>query len=114
MGTRFKRFMGSRNIDSLFTNIPLEENINICTNLLFDNEDIIERIKRSPLGHNIANAFLSFHEFAWLKQCPKEFKGGLSGLRQFLATESPLRMMKNAFYLTSKALFFLKIFNFLS
>ena len=32
------------------------------------------------------------------------FKGALSGLRQFLATESPLKMMKNAFYFTSKAL----------
>ena len=28
-------------------------------------------------------------------------KGALSGLRQFLATESPLKMMKNAFYFTS-------------
>ena len=33
---------------------------------------------------------------------------------RFLATESPLKMMKNAFYLTSKALFVLKIFTFLS
>ena len=41
------------------------------------------------------------------------FKGTLSGLRQFFATESPLKMMKNTFYLTSKALFILKIFNFL-
>ena len=40
--------------------------------------------------------------------------GALSGLRQFLATESPLKIMKNAFYFTSKALFVLKIFNFLS
>ena len=39
-------------------------------------------------------------------------KGALSGLRQFLATESPLQMMKNAFYFTSKALFVLKIFKF--
>ena len=38
------------------------------------------------------------------------FKGALSGLRQFLATESPLKMMKNAFYFTLKALFVLKIF----
>ena len=39
------------------------------------------------------------------------FKGPLSGcLRQFLATESSLKMMKNAFYFTSKALFVLKIF----
>ena len=42
------------------------------------------------------------------------FKGTLSGLSQFLATESPLKMMKNAFYFTSKALFVLKIFKFLS
>ena len=42
------------------------------------------------------------------------FKGALSGLRQFLASESPLKMMRNAFYFTSKALFVLKIFKFLS
>ena len=41
-------------------------------------------------------------------------RGALSGLRQFLATESPLKMIKNAFYLTLKALFVLKIFKFLS
>ena len=38
----------------------------------------------------------------------------LSGLRQFFATVSPLKMMKNAFYFTVKALFVLKIFKFLS
>ena len=32
-----------------------------------------------------------------------------SGLRQFLPTESLLKIMKNAFYFTSKALFVLKI-----
>ena len=41
-------------------------------------------------------------------------KTALSGLRQFLAIEIPLKMMKNAFYFTSKALFALKIFKFLS
>ena len=41
-------------------------------------------------------------------------KGALSHLRQFLATKSPLKMMKNAFYFTSKALFVLKMFKFLS
>ena len=35
-------------------------------------------------------------------------------LRQFLAAESPSKMMKNAFYFTLKALFILKIFKFLS
>ena len=43
-----------------------------------------------------------------------KFKGALSSLRQFLATENPLKMMKNAFYFTSKALFVLKIFKIFS
>ena len=42
------------------------------------------------------------------------FKGAPSGLTQFLAIESPLKLMRNAFYLTSDALFVLKIFKFLS
>ena len=41
-------------------------------------------------------------------------KGAVSGLIQFLAAESPLEMMKNAFYFTSKALFVLKISKFFS
>ena len=43
----------------------------------------------------------------------KPLKGALSGLRYFLETESPLKMMKNAFYFTLKALFVLKTFKFL-
>ena len=39
-------------------------------------------------------------------------KGALSTLRQILATESPLNMMKNAIYYTLKALLVLKIFKF--
>ena len=42
------------------------------------------------------------------------FKGAFSSLRQFLATEGPLKMMKNAFQLILKALLVLKIFKFLS
>ena len=45
---------------------------------------------------------------------PFTLKGAISGLRQFLAAETPLKMMKNAFPFTSKALFVLKIFTFLS
>ena len=41
-----KLFMGSLDADSLFTNIPLEETINICTNLLYNNEDVIEGINK--------------------------------------------------------------------
>ena len=101
-----KLFMGSLDADSLSTNIPLEETINICTNLLYNNEDVIEGINKSefkkllllatqesylvfndvlykhkdgvsigsPLGPTVANVSLSFYEFKWLEQCPKEFK----------------------------------------
>ena len=41
-------------------------------------------------------------------------KGPLSDLRQFLTTENPLKMMKNAFYIMLKAFFVLDIFTFLS
>ena len=41
------------------------------------------------------------------------FKGAFSGLRKFLAAEDPLKMMKNAFCSTSKALFVLKLSIFL-
>ena len=37
-------------------------------------------------------------------------KGSISGLRQILVTESPLKMMKNAFYFILTALLVLKIF----
>ena len=47
-------------------------------------------------------------------RCHFYFKGALWGLVQFSATESPLKMMTNAFYFTSKALFIFKIFKFLS
>ena len=42
-----------------------------------------------------------------------EIKGALSGLRQFLSTERPLKMMRDVFYFILKALFVLKIFKYL-
>ena len=45
---------------------------------------------------------------------PLLFIGALSCLRQFMVTESSLKMMKNAFYFTLKTLFLLKIFKILS
>ena len=41
-------------------------------------------------------------------------KGAPSSLRQFLATESPLKVMKIPFYFTLKTRLILKIFKFLS
>ena len=43
-----------------------------------------------------------------------KIKVTLKGLMQLLATEGLLKMIKNAFYFTLKALFVLKIFKFLS
>ena len=45
---------------------------------------------------------------------PKNVSSALSGMRRFSAAENPSKMMKNTFYFTSKALFVLKIFKFLS
>ena len=51
----------------------------------------------------------------WYKQIVgKTVQSALSDLKQFMAIESPLKMMKNAFYFTLKALLLLKIFKFLS
>ena len=41
-----KIFMSSLDVDSLLTNIPLKGTINICTNLLYNNVDAIERINK--------------------------------------------------------------------
>ena len=41
----------------------------------------------------------------YLISVPHSFKGALLGLRPFLAAESPLKMVENAFYFTSEALF---------
>ena len=40
----------------------------------------------------------------------EEPRGGLLGLKPFLKTERPLKMMKNAFYFTLEALLVLKLF----
>ena len=50
------------------------------------------------------------HNLITLINLKLQIKGALSGQRQFLETEYPLKMMKNTFYFTLKALFVLKIF----
>ena len=62
----------------------------------------------------IQKIYVTSRRIAYFYYYDTELKGALSGLRQFLTTENPLKMMKNAFYFTSKALFVLKIFKFLS
>ena len=53
-----------------------------------------------------------FKDSLEISQFPTIFKAHFKSQRQFLTTESPLKMMKNAFYLTLKALFVLNIFDF--
>ena len=38
--------MGSLDVDSLFTNIPLDKAINICTNNAYSEQDVIEDINK--------------------------------------------------------------------
>ena len=40
-------YMGSLYVDSLFTNIPLEETINICTESIYDQNDSTEDLNKS-------------------------------------------------------------------
>ena len=41
--------MGSLDVESLFTNIPLDETIDICVNQLFENTDIVKGFTKSEL-----------------------------------------------------------------
>ena len=53
-------FMGSLDADSLFTNIPLDETIDICINQLFENTDTVEGFTKSKLKQLlfISNLFI--------------------------------------------------------
>ena len=57
--------------------------------------------------------FFTLKQVSLLKASEFYLKGALSGLIQFLATESPLKLMKNVFYLTLRIIFILKIFKVL-
>ena len=92
----------SLDVDSLFTNVPLEETINICVNGLFKSNSSIHGPNKkqislttkesiilfdmsfyaqaddvaigSPLRPSLDNAFLCHHETKWLNDCPEKFK----------------------------------------
>ena len=92
--------MASFDIKSLFTNIPLNETINIILCLLFHKQNCFQgfscnEFKKllefavkdnqlyeqvdgvatgSLLGPLFANIFLSFYETSWLSNCPSQFK----------------------------------------
>ena len=64
--------MGSLDIDSLFTNIPLKETINICTNMLYKNVDVIEGINKSEFENLLSLAtqelYFMFNDILYKQQ----------------------------------------------
>ena len=46
-----KLFMGTFDVDSLFTNIPLTDTIKVCTNLLCNNVDVIKGMNKSEFDN---------------------------------------------------------------
>ena len=53
--------MSNLDVDSLFTNIPLEETINIYINFFYNNEDVIEDINKSEFKNLLSLATQEFY-----------------------------------------------------
>ena len=96
----YKLFMVSLDLDSLFTNVPLDGTIETCVSqtisglnkqqvlevlslttkenvILFDLKyygQIDGVAMGSPLGPTLAKIFLCHHKTTWLKNCPKSFR----------------------------------------
>ena len=62
-------YMGSLDVDSIFTNIPLEETINICTESIYVQNDSVEGLKKSEYTEllSLANkeAYFIFNEILY-------------------------------------------------
>ena len=96
-------FMASFDIKDLYTNVPLQETINITMSLLPGSllnipQNLLKKLLELsvfntmfafngkfyrqndglgmglPLSPTMTNIFLCYHETHWLKNCPKEFK----------------------------------------
>ena len=53
--------MGSLDVDSLFTNIALEENIGMCTNELFKESETVEGLSKSEFKELLSPATKASH-----------------------------------------------------
>ena len=62
----------------------------------------------------VAPSTCTFSTINFFRAHSQVFSISIVTLRKFLATESPLKMVKNAFCFNSRALFVLKMFKFLS
>ena len=82
-------FMGSLDVDSLFTNIPLEETIEICTNELFKESEAVEGLSKTELKELLSLDTKDSHFI---------FDGTLDKQIDGVAMGSPLgRTLSNAF-----------------
>ena len=68
-------------VDSNFTNVPLKETISICTNLLFNNVDVMEGLNMSEFENLLSLATKESHFM---------FDNILCKLKDGVATRSPL------------------------
>ena len=78
--------MGSLGIDSLFTNIPLDETIDICVNQLCENTDTVEGFKKFEIKPLLCLATKEF-DFIFSGLFYKQIDGVAMGwhFRPFLA-----------------------------
>ena len=80
-------YIASPDVDSLFTNIPLREAIDICIASLYKDDEYTLKIPKdifcnllddvamgSPLGPTLDNIFKYSFENKWLKDCPHSVK----------------------------------------
>ena len=86
-----KLYMGSLDIDSLATNIPLEETIIICTNLIYNTVDVIEGINKFEFKNLLS---LSMQELYFL------FDDVLYKWKNGVAMGSPLGSTMANFFLS--------------
>ena len=87
-------FMGSLDVDSIFTNIPLEENIEICTSELFKEFETVEGLSKTEFKELLSLATKNSHFI---------FDGTLYKQIDGLAMGSPLGpILANAFLVYHK------------
>ena len=71
-----KLFLGSLDVSSFFTDIPLEVTINIYNNLLYNNVDVIEAIMKSEVENILSLA--TWESYFIFKNIPCKQKDGVA------------------------------------
>ena len=69
----FKFMMASFEIESPFTNVPLQETIELCVENLFKNRTHVQDLSQD-FFHEFPMFFSCCHEKMWLQNCSSEFK----------------------------------------